>query len=120
MKIVNRTQSSLTNKSPEENVKEVTKELAIKYNKKRGKNSGVKVKLRPLIPGKDRVRVQVKFAKDKTMHKAYHGDQWSKRTYIIKSKRGDYYMVNGKSRHRDELKLTSGYDYKSESLLANR
>ena len=72
------------------------------------------------MPGKDKVRVQLKLKKDKVMHKAYQGDLWSKRLYAVKSKKGNYYVVNGKSRHRDELRLTAEYDKESEKLMQAR
>ncbi len=48
MKIVNRTQSSLTKVSPIQAAKMNASELAPLYNKKRGPDSGVKIKSKPL------------------------------------------------------------------------
>ncbi len=117
---LNRTVSSVSGDIPIINADRGTKELAEKYNSKRGKGTGVKVKLKPLVPGKDRVRIQLKFKKDKEHHKAYHGDLWSKRVYAVKSKKGDRYVVNKKLRHRDELKLTAVYDKESEEIVKER
>jgi len=118
---LNRTVSSVSKKAPIENLKATEKDVAEKYNKKRGKGSGAKIKSRALVPGKDRVRVQLIHAKDKAIkYKAYKGIMWSKRLYSVKSKKGNRYIVNGKLRHRDELRLTEDYDQKSEELLASR
>ena len=118
---MNRTQSSLTKQTPIDNAKSGTKDLATKYNKKRGKDSGVKLRRRPLVPGEDRVRVQLLFKKDqKVGFKAYKGATWSKRRYIVQTKRGNRYKVNNKMYHRDELRLTEEYDTESESLVESR
>ena len=119
-KVVNRTQSSLTKKSPLENTKEMTTNLTEKYNKKRGKGSGIKIHRRVLVPKKDFVRIQLLFNKDKAFYKAYHGKMWSKITYRVQAKRGNTYKVNKKFRHRDELRLTENYDIESERLLDSR
>ena len=117
---MNRTVSSVSKKAPVENLKENVTDLQKKYNAKRGKDSGVKVKKKALVPGKDKVRVQLQWSKDKTHYKAYQATMWSKRTYVVKSKRGDRYTVRNKTYHRDELKLTEDYDPKSEKLLKKR
>ena len=118
---LNRTVSSVSKKAPLENVRETQKDIAEKYNKRRGKDSGTKIKSRPLVPGKDKVRIQLIYPKDKPIkYKAYKGIMWSKRSYVVKSKKGNRYIVNGKLRHRDELRLTEAYDPKSEELLENR
>ena len=117
---MNRTVSSVSKKAPVENLKENVTDLQKKYNAKRGKVSGVKVKKKALVPGKVKVRVQLQWAKDKTHYKAYQATMWSKRTYVVKSKRGDRYTVRNKTYHRDELKLTEDYDPKSEKLLKKR
>jgi hypothetical protein len=120
-KVVNRTQSSLTKKTPLENATENATDLEKKYNKKRGKHSGVKIHRRALVPGKDKVRVQQQFKKDKGIgYKAYKGTLWSKRSYKVQSKRGNSYKVQGKFHHRDELRLTEEYDAQSEKLIAKR
>ena len=120
MKIVNRTQSSVTKKSPIENVKEKTSDVVEKYNKKKGKDSGIKIHRRKLVVG-DKVRIQMVFKKDKgSFYKAYHGKMFSKRSYTVQGKRGNRYKVNGKFRHRDELRLTAEYDKKSEQLIKDR
>jgi hypothetical protein len=119
-KVVNRTQSSLTKKSPLENAKDVTSEVAEKYNKNRGKDSGIKIKRRALAVG-DKVRTQLLFKKDKGIaYKAYKSKMWSKRSYRVQAKRGNSYKVQGKFRHRDELRLTADYDKESEKLLKAR
>jgi len=119
-KVVNRTQSSLTKKSPLENAKDVTADVAEKYNKKRGKDSGIKIKRRPIIVG-EKVRIQLLFKKDKGIaFKAYKAKTWSKRLYRVQAKRGNSYKVNGKFRHRDELRLTVDYDKESEKLIKTR
>jgi hypothetical protein len=117
---MNRTVSSVSKKAPVENLKENVTDISKKYNAKRGKDSGVKIKKKALVPGKDKVRVQLKWAKDKKMYKAYKGKMWSKRNYVVKAKKGSRYTVNGKTYHRDELKLTEDYDPKSERLLKKR
>ena len=66
MDVVNRTQSSLTKKAPIEAIEEKQSDLAEKYNKRRGKGSGVKVKLRPLKPGE---MVRLMLLKDKEKQK---------------------------------------------------
>jgi len=117
---MNRTVSSVSKKAPVENVRESTKKLAETYNKKRGKGSGVKIHRRPLVPGKDKVRIQLVFEKDKPFHKAYSGKMWSGRLYKVTEKRGNRYRVNRKLYHRDELRLTEEYDEKTEKLLRKR
>ena len=117
---INRTVSSITKKAPVENLKEGVKELSKKYNKNRGKGTGVKVIRRALVPGKDKVRTQQIYDKDKGHYKSYLGVMWSKKLYPVKSKKGNRYVVSGKSYHRDELRLTEDYDKESEKLLAKR
>ena len=58
MTIVNRTQSSLTKVAPLEAISKDTAGLVEKYNKRRGKGSGVKIKLRKLNVG-EMVRLQI-------------------------------------------------------------
>ena len=117
---VNRTVSSISKKAPVENLKRGMKDLVDTYNKKRGPQSGIKIKRRPLVAGKDKVRIQLLAKKDKKMYKAYHGNLFSKRVYNVKAKRGNRYVVNGKLYHRDELRLTEEYDKKTEKLLEKR
>ena len=93
---------------------------AEKYNKKRGKDSGVKIIRRALVPGKDKVRVQQIYDKDKGHYKAYLGKMWSKKLHKVTKKKGNRYVVNKKLYHRDELRLTEDYDKESEKLLAKR
>jgi hypothetical protein len=119
VKQLNRTQSSITKQAPVESVKEGTKSLAEKYNKRRGPGSGVKVKKRKLVVG-EKVRYQLLKDKDKGHYKAYLGLMWTKRAYKITAKRGDRYVVAGKSFHRDELKPTPKWDAKSEKIIENR
>jgi len=121
MKQVNRTQSSITKKAPLDNIKEGQKTLAKQYNKKRGKDSGVKIRLRPLVPKVDKVRIQLLHEKDKgSFYKAYHAKLWSKRHYLVNTKKGNRYTVNRKLYHRDQLRLTEDYDKESEALLKKR
>ncbi len=125
MTVVNRTQSSLTKVAPIEAISEVTTELAKKYNKKRGKDSGVKIKLRPLKIG-EFVRLQIISDKKRggEFFKAYKGESWSKRRYKVLKKRGNRYQLdaNGKKTfyHRSELKPTSPADKKTIKILYQR
>ena len=120
MKVINRTQSSITKKAPIENIKETSTDLAKKYNRKRGKDSGIKIRRAPLKKG-DKVRIQKIYPKDKGVgYKAYKSNMWSKRVYLVQEKRGNRYLVNGKLKHRDELRSTVTYDKESEKLLAAR
>ena len=117
MSIVNKTPSRLTKKSPNENLKESTGALASKYNKKRGKDSGIKVKRKALKTG-DKVRIQLLSNKDKGIgYKAYKGILWSKKNYKVQDKKGNRYKVNRKMYHRDQLRLSPDIDQKSEVLL---
>ena len=116
---MNRTVSSVSKDTPNKNAEKAKSELSTKYNMKRGKDSGIKIRLKPLSVG-DRVRFQKKGAKDKVMHKAYHADLWSKKAYLVTSKRGNRYIVNGKLYHRDNLRLTEEYDEESEYLVYHR
>ena len=100
---INRTVSSLTGKAPIENLGEAVTDLSKKYNKKRGKDSGIKTIRRALVPGKDKVRVQRLHEKDKGHYKAYLGVMWSKKLHKVTSKRGNRYVVNKKSYHRDHM-----------------
>ena len=132
MNQLNNTVSSITKKTPLENVKESRTELAEKYNKKRGKESGTKIRARALKPGIDKVRVQIIQDKNKGINfKAYKGKTWSRKLYKVVGKRGNYYTVlyddNGTLQkpknqrfHRDKLRLTSAYDKASEKLLKDR
>ena len=124
MTVVNRTQSSLTKVAPIEAISEKQTVLAEKYNKRRGKNSGIKIKLRPLKIG-EFVRLQIISDKKRggEFYKAYKGESWSKRRYKILSKRGNRYKLeaNGKKfYHRTELKPTSPADKKSIKILYQR
>ena len=119
MKVVNRTVSSLTKKTPLENIKETQTDLSKKYNKNRGKDSGLHVKLKSLKPG-DMVRIQRIEDKNKAFYKSYRGKMWTKQRYKVILKKGNRYKVNKKMYHRDQLKLTSNVDEDSELLLAKR
>ena len=126
MDVVNRTQSSLTKKAPIEAIDEKQSDLAEKYNKRRGKGSGVKVKLKPLKPG-EMVRLMLLKDKEKknyTFHKAYKGKSWSRKRYAVLSKRGNRYKIDGpkgkKFYHRDDLKLTTPVDKKTIKILHDR
>jgi len=123
MSIVNRTQSSLTKVAPIEAAKMKASELAPLYNKKRGPNSGVKIKTKPLKIG-DKVRLNLIGPKKTSFFKAYKGTQWSKRSYEVLQKKANRYKINGpqgkKFYHRDDLRLTSKGDTKTTELIATR
>ena len=124
MTVVNRTQSSLTKVAPVEALEEKMTDLAEKYNKRRGKNSGVKIKLRPLKIGES-VRLQVISDKKRggEFFKAYKAESWSKRRYKVLAKRGNRYKLqaNGKKfYHRSELKPTAAPDKKTIRILHKR
>jgi len=119
MKIMNRTQSSVTKKAPIENIKEPTSNVAEKYNRKRGKDSGIKLKAKALKVG-DRVRIHLVSKKKKAFYKAYKMGNWSKQIYVVQTKRGNRYKVNNKLHHRDDLRLTESYDEKSEQIIQSR
>jgi len=97
--------------------------LAIKYNKNRGKESGIKTKLRVLKKG-DKVRINIIGDKKTSFYKSYKGETWSKKTYVVMSKKGRSYKVDGpdgkKMYHRDNLRLTEKYDEESEKILKQR
>ena len=120
MAITNRTQSSLTKQTPLENIKEKQSDVATKYNRKRGKDSGIKVRARPLVVG-ETVRYQLLGEKDKSVgYKAYKAVLWSKKSYKVQAKRGNRYKIRGRFFHRDQLRITPPSDPKSEALLALR
>ena len=123
MSIVNRTQSSLTKVAPIEAAKMDNVELAPKYNKKRGQDSGVKIKSKPLKIG-DRVRVNLIGPKKTSFYKAYKGGQWSKRSYEVLQKKANKYKINGPKGkqfyHRDDLRLTTKGDTKTTEVIAAR
>jgi len=126
MMIVNRTQSSLTKVAPIEASSVPPEELAKKYNKRRGKDSGTKIKARPLKIG-EFVRLMILKDKDKsnyTFHKAYKGKSYSKQRYKILAKRRNYYKIDGpdgkKFYHREKLRVTPPPDRKTIKLLYER
>ena len=123
MDIVNRTQSSLTKVTPIQAAKMKNSELAPLYNKKRGQNSGVKIKSKPLKLG-DMVRLNLIGPKKTSFFKAYKPTQWSKRSYEVLTKKANKYKINGpkgkKFYHRDDLRLTSKGDKKTTELIAAR
>ena len=119
MEIVNNTRSSVSKKTPAENVNEKVSDLSLRYNKKRGKDSGVSSKLKPLQKG-DRVRTRMLHDKDKTMYKAYKGNMWSKTVYTVQLKKAQRYKVNGTFYHRDELRITPKADQESEKVFRTR
>ena len=125
MTIVNRTQSSLTKVAPIEAITKEQGKLAEKYNKRRGKESGVKIKLRPLKIG-ELVRLQIISDKKRggEFFKAYKAESWSKRRYKILGKRKRYYKLDGpdgkKFYHRDLLKPTAAPDRKTIRILYQR
>ena len=123
MSIVNRTQSSLTKVAPIQAAKMKNSELAPLYNKKRGSDSGVKIKSKPLKIG-DKVRINLIGPKKTSFYKAYKGGQWSKRSYEVLQKKANKYKVHGpkgkKFYHRDDLRLTTKGDTKTTALIATR
>ena len=123
MGILNKTQSSLTKKAPVENIKEPVETLQKKYNKKRGKDSGGKVKLKPLKIG-DKVRVDLIGPKQTSFYKTYKGKTWSKKTFTVLAKRGPKYKIDlgneKKFFQRNELRLTSPTDRTTSKILAQR
>ena len=124
MTVVNRTQSSLTKMAPIEAISAKQTDLAEKYNKRRGKNSGVKIKLRPLKIG-EFVRLQIISDKKRggEFFKAYKGESWSKRRYKVLGKRGNRYKLDTDGKkfyHRTELKPTTPADKKSIKILYQR
>lgn len=123
LKIVNRTKSRLTKVAPFEALQKTNVELEKKYNRKRGPQSGLKVKVRPLKIG-DMVRLNLIGPKKTSFFKAYKADQWSKRRYPILAKRRNKYKIDGPKGkvfyHRDDLKLTSKSDKKTAMELYKR
>ena len=125
MTIVNRTQSSLTKVAPIEAISKVESKLAEKYNKRRGKDSGQKIKARPLKVG-EMVRLQIISDKKRggEFYKAYKGKGWSRRRYKVLTKRGNRYKLDGpegkKFYHRDLLKPTAAPDRKSIKIIFER
>jgi hypothetical protein len=122
MAIVNKTQSSITKISPNEAKSVGNKVLAEKYNKNRGKDSGVKLKAKPLKIG-DMVRLNKIGVKKDSFYKAYKG-AWTKQSYKILTKRGDRYKIDGPKGkmfyHREMLRVTSAADQKTEKELKRR
>jgi len=120
MDITNNTQSSLTKKTPLENTEDKVVDVSKKYNKRRGKDSGIKIRRKALQVG-DKVRYQLLGDKDKGIgYKSYKSILWSKRAYKVQQTRGNRYKVFGKFFHRDQLRLTPDADQKSEMLLQKR
>ena len=124
MAITNRTQSSVTKKTPIENLKEPLDTLQKKYNKKRGKDSGQKIKMKPLQIG-DKVRYDLIGPKQTSFYKAYKADTWSTKAYPVIGKKGSRYKIDlgakGKKFYgRDELRLTVTADKKTSKILAKR
>ena len=125
MTVVNRTQSSLTKVAPIEAINKVESQLAEKYNKRRGKDSGQKIKARPLKVG-EMVRLQVIGDKKRggEFYKAYKGKGWSRKRYKVLTKRGNRYKLDGpdgkKFYHRDMLKPTVASDKKSIRIIYER
>ena len=118
MRIMNETVSKNTKRTPLENLEDPTGAVATKYNAKRAKAG--KSRLRDIIPGKDKVRINLMGPKKELGAKAYKGTTWSKKIYTVTKKRGEKYLVNKKYYHRSELKITSEYDKKSEGMLQIR
>ena len=123
LKIVNRTKSKQLKIAPFEAVSVANRELSEKYNKRRGKGSGVKVRARPLQVG-EYVRLNTIGPKKDSFYKAYKGKQWSKVRYKVIAKKGNRYKINGpkgfKFYHRDDLRITPESDKKSNLILTKR
>ena len=124
MKILNDTQSTLTKKTPNENLDEQLGTLAEKYNKKRkGKGTDSAVKAKGLKLG-DMVRLAITPEKDKLEYKAYKGIAWTKAKFKVLAKRGNTYKIYGpegkKFYHRDKLRLTAESDKISDAIIAGR
>ena len=122
--ICNNTQSSITKVTPNEAAGLPMTSLAVIYNKKRGKDSGIKIK--SLLKVGDRVRLNLLKSKEKgdTFYKAYKGTTWSKSVFTIIGKRGNSYKIDDGTKkrfvHADNLKRTDVYDKKSEKIIADR
>ena len=116
--IMNNTISKVSKHTPLENLAEKTGSVAEKYNKVRAKAG--KSRLRDIIPGTDKVRINLVGPKKGLDHKAYKGKTWSKKIYSVSKKRGVRYLVDKKYYHRGDLKITSDYDAKSEGMLKIR
>ena len=118
MTIMNETVSKNTKRTPLENLEDATAAVAKKYNAKRAKAG--KSRLRDIIPGKDKVRINLMGPKKELGSKAYKGTTWSKRIYTVTKKRGEKYLVNRKYYNRSELKITTDYDLKTDAMLQGR
>ena len=116
--LMNKTVSKNTGKAPEEVLEDTTAEVAKKYNAKRAK--GGKSRLRDIVPGVDKVRINLIGPKNPMDFKAYKAKTWSKKIYPVKKKRGKRYLVNKKYYARADLKITEDYDKKSEGMLQIR
>ena len=78
---MNRTKVKSTGKTPLDAAKGETKPLSEAYNRKRGKDSGNKIRRRPLKVG-ERVRYQLIPSGHKKMdYKAYKKETWSKQIW---------------------------------------
>ena len=86
MKIMNETVSKNTGKSPNENLEEATAAVAKKYNAKRAKAG--KTRLRDIVPGKDKVRINLVGPKKSLDFKSYKAKTSSKTIYPVKKKVG--------------------------------
>jgi len=122
--ICNNTLSSITKVTPNEAAGLPMTSLAKIYNKKRGKDSGIKVK--SLLKVGDRVRVNLLKSKEKgdTFYKAYKGTTWSQSVFTIIGKRGNSFKINDGTKkrfvHADNLKKTDVYDQTSEQIIDER
>ena len=116
--IMNNTVSKVSKRTPLENLAESAGSVAEKYNAARAKAG--KSRLRDIVPGKDKVRINLVGPKKGLDHKAYKGKTWSKKIYQVAKKRGERYLVGKKYYHRQDLKITSDYDSKSEGMLQIR
>ena len=123
LQIVNRTKSKLLKVAPFEAIDVAEGDLSEKYNKKRGKGSGIIVKGRVLKVG-DMVRLNLIGPKKTSFYKAYKGLQYSTKRYKVLAKKGIRYKIDGpkgkRFYHRDDLRLTSVADLKSDLVLRKR
>ena len=124
LQVVNRTQSKLLKMAPYEAVEISDQLLAEPYNKKRGKDSGLKNAVARDLKVGDKVRVNLIGPKKTSFFKAYKGDQWSKIRYEILAKKGNKYKINFKNKktffHRDNLRLTPNADFHTDQILLKR
>ncbi len=123
VQVVNRTKSRLLKLARVEAISAPESELSLNCNKRRGKESGMKVKARKLKIG-DTVRLNLIGPKKDSFYKAYKGKQYSDKRYKILQKKGNRYKIeiDGKKQffHRDDLRITPPSDMTTEKILYKR